>query len=97
MKATDLQFRVTTTTGKMLVKQRYYDDTYLLGDGSPLLFILDAALIEYPSGGVRLRTKRDVLEFPDVPTMLDAVVGGKWEVAPVEDRGWKPKVEDLRT
>jgi hypothetical protein len=74
----------------MLVKQRYYDDTYLDGDGGPVLFILDAALVEFPSGQTKLRTKRDVLTFPDVPAMLSAVVSGGWEVAPVEDRSWTP-------
>lgn len=95
MKPTDLRFRVATRTGTMLVKQRYYDDTYLDGESGPVMFVLDAALVEFPSGNVKLRTKRDVLQFSDVPSMLGAVVSGKWKVAPIEEnRDWEP--DDLR-
>jgi hypothetical protein len=83
----------------MLAKQRYYDNTFLTAkDGSTVLFIVDAALIEFPSGHRKVRTKRDVLEFPTEAALLGAVVSGGWQEAPIEDnRSWSPSASMLET
>ena len=81
----------------LLAEQRFYDNTYLVGDTGPVVFILDVALVRGPSGRERLRTKRDVIDFPDDAAMLTAIRNGGWAEAPLEDdRDWKPDVAALK-
>jgi hypothetical protein len=84
-----LDFRIKSRL-PVLAKQRFYDDTFLDVESGPVLFVLDAALVE-TKRGPQVRTKRDILDFPSVKAMLSAVVAGGWKEAPIDrDRKWKP-------
>ena len=93
--------KTAVTIGKgsvLLAEQRFYDDTYLIGDdtGSVMVFILDAALVRGPSGRERLRTDRDVLELPSVDAMVAAIQEGGWVEAPLDGNPrWRPEVAQL--
>lgn len=89
---------ITVGHGSTLIAEaRFYDDTYLNADTGPVLFILDAAVVRGPSGRERLRTKRNVIDFPDVDTLLAAVKDGEWIEAPVgNDPEWRPDVGALK-